>query len=240
GEIEIPGGAVGALIKALLARTQHLFDQRRDRLPFLHPRFHSFFHTDRITQLEYAALPVETPLHRAIDGNDVVRDFRDAAGRVVKSIAENPAIELTGAIGRMHQRSDTTPRVVDVASHLHGGEVWLLPRPILERLKIEREDLTLRFLTRVPAATLHCTVIHTAAFFGVTALGNGYRVRARCDLLVKPLTGLFTQEPTFHHPHHEGGRVKQLAAFVIGKGFPQIADHMKHHIEADQIERAEA
>src|SRR5208337_5582281 len=94
-------------------------------------------------KLEDAALPVETPLHGIINGDDVVRNLRHAHRGVVERIEENLLVELPGALKRLAEHPHPLPRVLDIAGHLERGELRLLALAIIEGLEIQRENFAL-------------------------------------------------------------------------------------------------
>ncbi len=98
GEIEERSRAVGLNVESPLTGAYQFFHESRNRAILGLPPLDGRLHAHRIPEFEDAAFPVETPLHNVINGDDVVGDFRNAAGGVMESCGKKFAIKLTDAV----------------------------------------------------------------------------------------------------------------------------------------------
>ncbi len=82
GKIKVMTRAVFGPVKALRPGGEHFFDVGRDGAAFLTQLRNRFLNADGIPDLERPHLVREAPLHRIVNFDDVVGDFRNAVGGV--------------------------------------------------------------------------------------------------------------------------------------------------------------
>ena len=98
--------------------------------------------------------PAVAPLHGAIHGGDVVGDLRDHRSRVEGGPGEHPPQELRGLVVACQDRARRAAGIGLVGGRLQRGQLRLLPRPVLEGLPVEGEDVVAHLLVEARARLL--------------------------------------------------------------------------------------